>query len=320
MPDCLVHYSFGCDVLNQIKDIKGVCIDVPTYIYALNGPDEWEWYRFWVPFLRAGKHKRISIMHNSKTGEFLKMLLMQVEAASNPDALFSYYAGFVCHYCLDQLAHPFIIYRGGFYDGTVNTKKYRGNHMALEHEIDNLELEHLKEKDPLCENKDAYWKVLKAGRLSRDCYEDLNIVYKKVYGWENCVRDMKKARRDQVRFTRIMSDRFGIVYRLTVLLLKDKPQFTALSYYKTRYSNRDVLNLRHDKWKNPYDKTMCENYSFIELRLQAEKIASKIIETSIGYLNGQVTFKEIDEIIGNRSYSSGLDTDDERNLKMPECI
>ncbi len=129
MPDVVVHAAFGREVLASLpEEIREYLLPDP-YTFALFGPDPWFMYKPW--HRREGRGRR---MHTGKPGLFLSSLLRQ---AGNSDArreMFSYLSGFLCHYALDSIAHPYIIYV------TAEERVFPRSHMSLEHALDAFEI------------------------------------------------------------------------------------------------------------------------------------------------------------------------------------
>ena len=129
MPDVVIHAEFGREVRQALPDnIRSVLEDAP-WTFALFGPDVWFMYQPWKR--REGRGRR---MHTTRPGAFLMALADRAASLSSPDALFSYLAGFLCHYALDAAAHPYVVYKTEW-----ETKLPRG-HMSFEHSLDYREL------------------------------------------------------------------------------------------------------------------------------------------------------------------------------------
>ena len=104
MPDVAVHAAFGREVLASLpEEVREYLIPEP-YTFALFGPDVWFMYKPW--HRREGRGRR---MHTGKPGLFLTTLLCRAESSASPVEMFSYLSGFLCHYALDSIAHPYII-------------------------------------------------------------------------------------------------------------------------------------------------------------------------------------------------------------------
>ena len=129
MPDVVIHAKFGREVRQALPDeIRSRLEDVP-YTFALFGPDVWFMYQPWKR--REGRGRR---MHTTRPGAFLMALADRAASRESPDALFSYLAGFLCHYALDAAAHPYIIWKTEF------EKKLPRGHMSFEHSLDYRDL------------------------------------------------------------------------------------------------------------------------------------------------------------------------------------
>ena len=140
MPDIITHYRLGQAAYHRLAPDIQALIYGDVYDHATAGPDIWFSYRFWWPKGQKGRPERGNMMQHHKSGAFLLALAKRIPKGDAGSPLFSYLSGFICHYCLDRAAHPYIIYRSGEYDGTAATLSNRGNHMRLERALDLREL------------------------------------------------------------------------------------------------------------------------------------------------------------------------------------
>ena len=162
MPDIVAHNAMGKSVLSQLEPEISNLIDYDVFCFSVMGPDPYIFYRFFAPRFRHGINKRSAIMHETKTKEFL----VELAKRSQSREVFSFLAGFLCHYALDSTAHPFI----------NEAANFRGQmHVAIEHRLDVLELN-------------------RQGKQRRDIMElfsadpgltEVKAVLKKVYGWDD---------------------------------------------------------------------------------------------------------------------------------------
>ncbi len=105
MPDIAMHHTFGREVLEILPEAIQKEMTEAPYSFALYGPDPWFMYKIGTK-TREGRGRR---MHTTKTGAFLTALAEKAKDGTDPRNLFSYLAGFLCHYALDATAHPYII-------------------------------------------------------------------------------------------------------------------------------------------------------------------------------------------------------------------
>ena len=185
MPDIVVHNAMGARVLDRLD--AEIVIDREIFRFAVMGPDPYLFYRFFAPRFRHGVNERSNLMHRTRTGRFL----MELARRSREPEMFSFLAGFLCHYALDSTAHPFIYAKA----------EYRSDlHTAIEHRLDMIELERQGKRDIM--------------ELFTD-FPDLpeaRAAMKTVYGWDDDC--FETAYRHMKLYHRIVQDRHGILNAL----------------------------------------------------------------------------------------------------------
>ena len=107
--------------------------------------------------------------------------------------------------------------------------------------------------------------------------------------------------------------------------LKTKIYQTIDSIFKTKYAvyssnvileNTEFLNLEHETWYNPWDKTK-KNSSVLDIYADAKKECLEIFEATINYLEDKITLKEYQKVLQAKSYVTGLPyTNHYSNLKL----
>ena len=153
------------------------------------GPDPFIFYRFFAPHFRQGVNKRSHTMHRTKPGEFL----MELAKRGQSREMFSYFAGFLCHYAMDSTSQPFI-YKTADYQSDMHT--------AIEHRLDVLELERQrKQRRDLMDLFTQYRKL-----------PEVREAMKSVYGWDdNCY---ETGYRHMKLYHWIVKDQHGVLNRL----------------------------------------------------------------------------------------------------------
>ena len=202
MLDIVVHNAMGDKVLRKLGMEISSIIDLEIFHFSVMDPDPYIFYRFFTPMFRHGINKRSTIMHRTKTGQFL----MALARRSQSREMFSFTAGFLCHYAMDSTSHPFIY-------GLAKHKSEM--HTAIEHRLDVIELE-------------------RQGKQRRDImglftvFPDLPEVraaMKEIYGWDNYA--YKIGHRHMKLFHWIIKDQHGILNGLVGWL---GGIFAAISY------------------------------------------------------------------------------------------
>ena len=305
MPDVAVHASFGREVLASLpEEIRSAIVSEP-YTFALFGPDVWFMHKPWLR--QEGRGRR---MHTTKTGAFLLSLLRQTSVSSCRAEMFSYLAGFLCHYALDSIAHPYIIWV------TAQERVFPRSHMSLEHALDAVEIQ----RDGFWGTKhpvtDHYFPLL---RLPACMQPDLDAVFESVYGWKDCWADLNRSCRRYRFCYRVLEHPRGLAARLARTTKADV--LRSLSYSESHFHTLDPENTEHRTWCHPFDSTQNSSESFPELREKARRYAVRLIEAVWRLLcRGEGTEEEVAALIGNNSYLSGLPVDDPRNWQIRSLL
>ena len=305
MPDPVVHVSFGREVLASLpEEIRNNILPDP-YTFALFGPDVWFLYR---PLGRGESRGRR--MHTTKPGLFLLSLLRRAGISVCRAELFSYLAGFFCHYALDSTTHPYVIHL------TAEKHVFPRSHMSLEHALDAAVM-----------RRDGFWGLshpvtdhyFPPVRLPAVMRNDLDAVYESVYGWTNCWADMNRSCRRYRQCFRIMEHPRGVAARLA--RLTKIPRLQSLMYSESFFHGRDPENNSHRIWRHPFDPTLSSAESFPELREEARRFAVRLITAAWRHLrSGEGSEAELASLIGNRSYLSGLPAEDPRNWYVKSML
>ena len=250
MPDVAVHAAFGREVLASLpEEIREYLLPDP-YTFALFGPDPWLMYKPW--HRREGRGRR---MHTGKPGLFLSSLLRQAGNSGARREMFSYLSGFLCHYALDSIAHPYIIYV------TAEERVFPRSHMSLEHALDAFEIRrggYEAEKHPVTKH---YYPLV---RLPESLRPDLDAVFEEVYGWKNCWKALNRSCRRYRLCYRFLENPRGLAARLARLTKRDV--LCSMAYSESQFLSADPENTEHRVWKHPFDPSLSFSDSFPELR------------------------------------------------------
>ena len=315
MPDIVTHFCFAGKVFERLPENLREKTDRAVYDHTAAGPDVWFSYRFYNGRKKQNKHLRGGRMHREKTGEFLLALAERCRIAADRDVLFSYLAGFLCHYALDKTAHPYIVYRTGQYDGTEETRKYRGNHTLLERAIDHT---FLKSWGRTLWSAPITGKILRMKKIPESIAEDLDAVYGSVYGWEDVSKDLTICAKDQRLFYFLVQDPTGILNEIVKYADNgvSKQEYFSLSYAGRDQGSTDILNLKKLPWRHPNDPEIRSDESFTELFERAAEEAVRLILAAKAWVSGNDS--EFPEILGSDSYETGLLWSDARNNAAKE--
>ena len=306
MPDVVIHTVFGRDVLARLRPEAREAIVPDPFQFALYGPDPWFAHKPWVH--REGRSRR---MHTTFTGEFLTALARRAaSSASARREMYSYLAGFLCHYALDSAAHPYIIRR------TTAEFPFHRSHMSFEHRLDVLEMERAGvagEKHPVT---DHYFRPV---RLPACMEADLDSVYEEIYGWKHCFRSLNRCMPLFRLFFRVMESPSGPAARIA--RRQRSGGLKPMTYIDSPFQEVDVENNAQAEWVHSHLDDRRSRESFGALRRKAEDRAVALIEAAYGFIfRGEGTPEALEARIGRDSYLSGLPWDAPENLSVASML
>ncbi len=303
MPDAAVHASFGKEVLASLEEPVRSVMQAAPYQMALFGPDPW--------FVYLPDKSRGGRMHTDRPGAFLCSLARHARDGRSREAMFSYLAGFLCHYALDSAAHPYIV------SHTAGPSALPGAHRAFEHTMDILEMRRLglwEGRHPLTASF-----AMPALRLPPEMRSDLSAAYREVYGWEKSFRSLRWLYPFFRWVYRLMENPKGIAARMA--RLTGKPQLRSLAYSESWYEGQDVENNTNRPWPHSHDETLVSRESLTNLRAAALERTLAMIRACYRYVFiGDLSDEELAAALENTSYYSGLPASDPRNWNVPSML
>lgn len=251
MPDIVVHTRFGWQIAQKLD----LDVDRDIYNFGLLGPDPYLFYHFYMPPFQHRVNKYSSAMHRERTGDFLTELALR--ARGNRE-MFSYLAGFLCHYALDADTHPYI---------NRKAKNSFAMHMAIEHKLDKLN----------------GGKICIPPFLPDSMQEDVGGAITKIYGWNDAWDKLKKGHHDMTPFYNLVEDKSG---RLNFFASRTHSKLALISY---RSKSLDSMDLRgfaplYQRALNDAEKYITAAQRFVNGEIDVKTLRSVIGSRS--YIEG----------------------------------
>lgn len=327
MPSTMTHTYFGMDVYsklnlkcqNKIKNSK------EYFKLFCQGSDPFMFYNFFIG--KKAREVRLiqKMMHRTKTREFFLATIGYIHdnKLSNNDEAMAYLYGFICHYFLDLNTHPYLHYKGGFFDKDDKASyKYNAVHQEIEYAID---LYFIGKRELVTPSKfKVYKKIYDVKGLSPTLKDIINNSIGVVYSLEGIDNTFERSIWYMKNFFRFANyDPYGVKLKVYKLLDRVTPEgFTRLEElsFSNVYDNiDDYLNLDHRKWCLPWDKSKCYNSSFLDMYEVAIEEAVRAIEIVTAMLDSKRLDKvKLKEIFKNLSFSTGLPCKENVKLKYFE--
>lgn len=315
MPGFTTHYLFGADAYKRIgpggfhDNLKH---NHSAFALGLQGPDLFFYY---LPSYLMHKQNIGALAHSHKTGEFFSHLLDSRRFfVKNPRALGiadAYITGFLGHYTLDCIVHPYVYAFTGYTPKTPPSHtKYFGQHAYFETEIDTELLYQKKHLYPSQFHQNA---TIHLTRLQhRVIIRMLVYAYRSTFPGIAANDILLGGAPLWMKFgTRALRDPSGqkkVLARLIEKIFLGQAflsPMVASDYYRFI---EDPLNLSHKCWVHPWTGET-STASFPELYRQAGVLYLKRIRQFSHLIQGHCEQTERDAFLkeyGNRSFLSGL--------------
>ena len=237
MPAALTHYSFALDVYSSLDDI-----DKDYFLLGTQGPDPF-FYRGILKKGRPSNYKEIwqigeNLHHENVAPIYIKML----EGAKGDKKLASFVYGLFLHYCLDKNVHPYVFYRSGFDSQGKLDSKYKYCHGAFEALLD----------INLSKRMKTYTNPGKTINLKNINLDEVSFLFNVIEDSNLTKNTYKESTLDFIHIEKVLFSRSGIK-RILFRLVGKYSLAMAMSYphFYKRLDYIDVLNLKHNEWKDP---------------------------------------------------------------------
>lgn len=286
MPGLITHYVFGKEAVKALPDsfMKTVLRDKKRPFYlGTQGPDLFS-YRFYRMLYHD--HRNIgSYLHHNRTKRFFLegvTVLNAINSKQEREYFFTYLTGFLCHYILDSICHPFVYARTNF-DPNHPTNEYYGRHLALENRIDSYYAKTYlyQNYEKIRQNRifDLTPKELDA--VSTYLSKTLIHTFEGLEGAKkNTPRQICKIIQTAKLESKLLSDPNRKKTKVITSIEKATIGYHLLSdklITRQPEDGQDYLNLSKKSWKDPWNPEEKYNWSFPELFSKALDQAVKLL-------------------------------------------
>ncbi|MCI8346783.1 MAG: hypothetical protein HFJ12_02400 [Bacilli bacterium] len=323
MPATAAHAFFADDVYKKLKPKTKRLIqkDRKSLLMFAQSTDSMMFYN--LLSIKKGKdlRKLSHIFHTEKTNQYFYNLINDIKKNRyyHDSQTVTLLYGFICHYCLDTIAHPFIFYKTGRYEkNQKETIKYNSLHNYMETFIDNTLI-----KMRGFQSKQFSFRSLcfDFKKFSKELKNTLDNSFDATYHVKNMGKIYYRSLKQMCFILQVFRiDRYGIkkfFYKLIDHITpKTVMRLESISYYKIP-DQYDYLNKRKKKWYYPSNDNISSQKNFFELYEEGVEKAVDIIEQINDYFYNDNSI-DINHLFQNKSYLTGLDCDKKLNLRFFE--
>ena len=258
------------DVLRTTPELEYVISNKQMFFLGSQGPDLLFFNR--ASILPGTTKPYGNLMHVSKVKEVIAYFERYTK--TNP-SLKSYFLGYLCHYCLDSMAHPLVygvshaLHKdGGASEGEI--------HVALESDID---VWILSQRARLIEDYDVY-NYLKVSHEDRNMLAEMyHNMFKDIFHIDLSENHLRRSIDDVSLYTRVLAPnklKTTLFYTIEKIIMKGSHAITAMMLSEDKQP-QTILNLDHKTYTMPWDENETINLSFPELYGKAVLKAQRIL-------------------------------------------
>lgn len=272
MPDTFAHLLCANKTLNRLPEgLSSLLSDHrDAYLIGAQGPDLFYYHRFYGP--SHGRSFQTGLtLHKTGIGSFFENAegLLARARKTAPDAypvLFAYLAGFLTHYALDRISHPFVCFHSGLYnESDPSSRPYKYSHKRFESILDTL----LCKRETLPLGAMRHYTFFSTEK-TRDRLIDrflketihrshgLNLSF---FHFDQAVRDMRIGLRLLRDATALKRKALHVLETLTC----DGHFYSPLLYPSLETDVLDFANEKGAEWHNPFDPCTTSTVNYYEL-------------------------------------------------------
>lgn len=294
MPNIYAHYFTGIDAFALLPDHIAERIDQDAYRFGLQGPD----YLFYYNASPFRPNPRIaalgSAIHRRNVGEFLSSMMDCVlqETGRRSFIAASYMAGFLGHYALDTITHPFVYY-------VTKTSKY---HTMFETFADGKLLE-LRGETLHSLPADI---IVSAGNNKTIIADIYAYAISRAHGERISSITLCKAMDSFTRFMAKLDDPMGKIYKRYKRMEKLLLGYPVLSrvLHPPDIEDRDYLNLEHREWHKPWNKDFSSTSSLPDMMGEAAQLHSEYVLALYAAIDSSSKDEAL-QLFGQNSFLTG---------------
>ena len=310
MADFLTHILLSDDVLERIESrrvLEGIQRHRTLYRLGAQGPDPLFFYNLFPGKGKDHLRELGRTMHRQHTGEFLKMGFSRLQNLSWDQEwmeLAAYLSGFICHFTLDRLLHPYVYWAENSWIWSVDGHLVKTTHQAVEISLDVLFWE---ERCMAPAYKVKTRRLIDIGKdWPASVKNFLMDAFESIYHIKTDGKSLKKVLRDFYRGHDLLYDPRG--WKKALVSWLDSFTGGGVRPPKVPYPPRldetiDWVNKKKRTWTHPFVEGEEHKESVEDILNRASfEAANHINGVFAGILKGE----PIDEFFPNISYRTGL--------------
>lgn len=312
MPSIYTHDYFSKITYKDLENEDIYKLKNKIFYYIFSQSFDTLYYYNFLSLKPGKKYRNIGYYaHTHKTWTYFKNMIEYIKQNElYDDENLGYLYGSLSHYVLDSTCHPYIHYISGRFDkkNVKETKKYMGNHAITEISLDSIF--YYKNHDNKYSKYKLYNDLIPKLNFSDKLKKTIDYTFKKTFNIDNVGSVYNKSyNQSHYIYKYLMYDKYGLkklIYRIIDFITPYK-KFKANTYsHHINKPDTNLLNLKKETWFHPVTGEKY-NDSFEELFNKAQKKLIKCIKKCNDYFSNKCSIKDVENVVKNLSYSSGLE-------------
>ena len=303
MPAFSTHYLFAREMIEKLKSEADFTLNKDAVFIGAQGPDIFFFHRA-LPW-QKGKtlRKAGSILHRAKCGDIIDCFKAYCGSESENPIAKSYVYGFILHYALDRICHPYIY----FMKKKITEKFPKLNEHSVHNMIElSLDSVLLKEKEH-AERPKAYKTENMINFTEKELEEVSKVIAcagKITEPYAITAQDAAQAIKDTRAAQHLLTDGSGrkekFLKHAERLFFPLTGNFKISSFLRTDDLEKAIkyVNMNNRNWRSPFSGER-RNESFTQLFELAKTDAANMIRRFNAGMSGE-------EITGNLSFLTGV--------------
>jgi hypothetical protein len=274
MPGFTTHYIFGDEAARQIPSlqVRQLLEKYPAcYHLGLQGPDVFFYY---LPAYFLTERNVGNLMHDTATYAFFEALLEsrnRLKSAPAREIADAYIYGFIGHYSLDTVCHPYIYSRSHYLQNKENKTYDFGCHVSLETDIDRSLLwrYHRLLPSEFSPGETIHLPNRQLGVISRLLSAAIRKTYPDYRISPFRIRQAARFMRYENNWMHDPSGRKKFLIRSLEQRILGHGFISTMVPSDSFFKYQDCCNLQHRKWSNPWNPEVSFTTDFYALMEEA---------------------------------------------------
>jgi len=296
LPAAITHFFQAQKVLEQLKkQSEFASLNQDAFLWGAQGPDFLYCHRY-LPWQRGDSLKEYATqLHIERPSKTLGAMRDFYNERSHSELVLSYIYGFLCHYCLDRVGHPFVNYGTQVLLEQQPDQNEEILHNDIESALDVILLRY--EKGALPVDFNLKWTVPKNTEVQSEIADLYADVLHQLFGLSNGRAALLQSTDDCRLIFGLLNDRTTIKKSIIERFEKRNGKHSISCHIRgiSEGDEYDYANILNADWQWPMDSERSSNESFLTLYEYSvteslELIKSFLKSEDLSKLTNDITF------------------------------